>query len=312
MRRFWYMHPEIERGFSRGLKPRHICAQRSVEMRQWQNAAHSSRASSGRSWNGAPSKPQAVLLGIAAFCGLILGAGGGAEAALCMRGGAIAALPARAHQSEKGSGSVQSSLDFETYRTRIEPNFLKQRQGGMHCYDCHSVLVTRLRLEPLSPGNSSWTTEQSRRTFEVVSQLITPSDPLKSRLLLHPLAQEGDGDPSHTGGKFWASQSDPEWKMLADWIRHSGEAQPATQTASHSAATDALDFQFFRTKVEPIFLKQRLGTPAATGVTLSQVGRFIWRRCHPEARIGPTNNRSAISRAHCNRLFLWNRLPADS
>ena len=259
MRRFWYMHPEIERGFSRGLKPRHICAQRSVEMRQWQNAADSSRASSGRSWNGAPSKAKAVLLGIAAFCGLILGAGGGAEAALCMRGGAIAALPARAHQSEKGSGSVQSSLDFETYRTRIEPIFLKQRQGGMRCYDCHSVLATRLCLEPLSPGNSSWTTEQSRRNFEVVSQLITPSDPLKSRLLLHPLAQEAGSDPSHTGGKFRASQSDPEWKMLADWIRHSGEAQPATQTASPSTATDALDFRFFRTKVEPIFLKKRLG-----------------------------------------------------
>lgn len=259
MRRFWYMHPEIERGFSRGLKPRHICAQRSVEMRQWQNAADSSRASSGRSWNGAPSKAKAVPLGIAAFCGLILGAGGGAEAALCMRGGGIAALPARAHQSEKGSGSVQSSLDFETYRTRIEPIFLKQRQGGMRCYDCHSVLATRLCLEPLSPGNSSWTTEQSRRNFEVVSQLITPSDPLKSRLLLHPLAQEAGGDPSHTGGKCWASQSDPEWKMLADWIRHSGEAQPATQTASPSTSTDALDFRFFRTKVEPIFLKKRLG-----------------------------------------------------
>src|SRR5438876_5963702 len=259
MRRFWYMHPEIERGFSRGLKPRHNCAQRSVEMRQWQNAANSSRASSGRSWNGAPSKAQAVLLGIAAFCGLILGAGGGAEAALCMRGGAIAALPARAHQSEKGSGSVQSSLDFETYRTRIEPIFLKQRQGGMRCYDCHSVLATRLRLEPLSPGNSAWTTEQSRRNFEVISQLITPSDPLKSRLLLHPLAKEAGGDSSHTGGKFWASQSDPEWKILADWVRHSTEARPATQTVPPSNGTDTLNFQFFKTKFEPIFLQERQG-----------------------------------------------------
>src|SRR5438552_3920796 len=200
-----------------------------------------------------------VLLAIAAVCGLLVTVGGGAETPSAARQATIAASPAHAHQSGKSSGLVQSSLDFETYRTRIEPIFLKQRQGGVRCYDCHSVLATRLRLEPLSPGNSAWTTEQSRRNFEVISQLITPSDPLKSRLLLHPLAQEAGGDSSHTGGKFWASQSDPEWKILADWVRHSTETRPATHTASRSNATDALDFQFFRTKVEPIFLKERPG-----------------------------------------------------
>src|SRR3989475_4265297 len=200
-----------------------------------------------------------VLLAIAAVCGLLVTVGGGAETPSAARQATIAASPAHAHQSGKSSGLVQSSLDFETYRTRIEPIFLKQRQGGVRCYDCHSVLATRLRLEPLSPGNSAWTTEQARRSFEVISQLITPSDPLKSRLLLHPLAQEAGGDSSHTGGKFWASQSDPEWKILADWVRHSTETRPATHTASRSNATDALDFQFFRTKVEPIFLKERPG-----------------------------------------------------
>ena len=202
-------------------------------------------------------KAKPVLLAIAAVCGLLVTVGGGAETPSAARQATIAASPA--HQSGKSSGPAQSSLDFETYRTRIEPIFLKQRQGGVRCYDCHSVLATRLRLEPLSPGNSAWTTEQSRRNFEVISQLITPSDPLKSRLLLHPLAQEAGGDSSHTGGKFWASQSDPEWKILADWVRHSTETRPATHTASRSNATDALDFQFFRTKVEPIFLKERPG-----------------------------------------------------
>jgi len=204
-------------------------------------------------------KAKPVLLAIAAVCGLRVTVGGGAETPSAARQATIAASPAHAHQSGKSSGPAQSSLDFETYRTRIEPIFLKQRQGGVRCYDCHSVSATRLRLEPLSPGNSGWTTEQSRRNFEVISQLITPSDPLKSRLLLHPLAQEAGGDSSHTGGKFWASQSDPEWKILADWVRHSTETRPATQTASRSNAADALDFQFFRTKVEPIFLKERPG-----------------------------------------------------
>src|ERR1700674_3456215 len=127
---------------------------------------------------------------------------------------------ARAGQSASGAEHVQPSLDFEIYRIRIEPIFLKPRQGGVRCYDCHSMLATRLRLEPLSSGSSSWTEEQSRLNFEVVSQLVTPSEPLKSHLLLHPLAQEAGGDPLHTGGKFWASQDDPEWKILAEWVRH--------------------------------------------------------------------------------------------
>src|SRR6266550_8558820 len=129
-------------------------------------------------------KAKPVLLAIAAVCGLLVTVGGGAEMPSTARQATVAASPAHAHQSGKSSEPAQSSLDFEAYRTRIEPIFLKQRQGGVRCYDCHSVLATRLRLEPLSPGNSAWTTEQSRRNFEVISQLITPSDPLKSRLLL--------------------------------------------------------------------------------------------------------------------------------
>ncbi len=167
--------------------------------------------------------------------------------------------PARPDQSASGTGQVQPPVDLETYRIRIEPIFLKPRQGGVRCYDCHSMLATRLRLEPLSAGSSSWTEEQSRRNFEVVSQLVMPSEPLKSQLLLHPLAQEAGGDPLHTGGKFWASQDDPEWKMLAEWVRPGDQMPPAAQATSRPAATEALDFQFFKTSVEPIFLKERPG-----------------------------------------------------
>lgn len=162
-------------------------------------------------------------------------------------------------QGASGMGQAESSLDFESYRTRIEPIFLKKREGGVRCYDCHSMLATRLRLEPLSPGSSSWSEEQSRRNSEAVMQLIVPAEPLKSRLLLHPLAQEAGGDPMHTGGKFWASQDDPEWKMLADWVRACRGAPQAVPEASHAVGTETLDFQFFTTRVEPIFLKERSG-----------------------------------------------------
>jgi len=196
---------------------------------------------------------------VAALCALLSGAEVRAELPLAVWETTIAAVPVRAHQSGEGSAPANSSVDFQTYRTRIEPIFLKQRQDGVRCYDCHSKLPTRLRLEPLSPGSSSWTEEQSHRNFAVVSQLITPSQPLKSRLLLHPLSQEAGGDPTHTGGKFWTSQDDPEWKMLADWVGHSTEANASAQPPLHSAAAGALDYQFFKAKVQPIFLKERPG-----------------------------------------------------
>jgi hypothetical protein len=119
--------------------------------------------------------------------------------------------------------SAAGSLDFEFYRTRIEPIFLKPRRpdegSGNACYTCHTKVASRLRLQPLSPGATSWTEAQSRKNFEIVSHLVTPGEPLKSPLLLHPLAPEAGGDPTHTGGKFWASEANPEWQMLASWVR---------------------------------------------------------------------------------------------
>jgi YVTN family beta-propeller protein len=152
-----------------------------------------------------------------------------------------------------------AALDFETYRTQVEPIFLKQRENGVRCYDCHSMLNTRLRLEPLSAGHSSWTEEQSRRNFAVVLQLTTPGEPLKSRLLLHPLAPEAGGDLAHTGGKFWKTQRDPEWQMLAEWIRHSTAAPASQVTVSSSKTAAGLDFEFYKTTIQPIFLRERPG-----------------------------------------------------
>ena len=127
--------------------------------------------------------------------------------------------PAGATTSQVTSApAAGSSLDFQVYKTRIEPIFLKQREGGFRCYDCHSVVNTRLRLQLLSPGSASWTEEQSRLNFDAVSKLVTPGDPLKSRLLLHPLSPEAGGDQFHTGGKLWKSQNDPEWMTVAEWV----------------------------------------------------------------------------------------------
>jgi YVTN family beta-propeller protein len=75
------------------------------------------------------------------------------------------------------------------------------------------------RLEKLSPGSTFWTEEQSRVNFDVVSRLTTPGDPLLSRLLMHPLDPKAGGDEYHYGGRQFASQDDPDWQTLLDWVR---------------------------------------------------------------------------------------------
>jgi YVTN family beta-propeller protein len=158
-------------------------------------------------------------------------------------------------QNQQSNSSSSSSLDFKTYRVQIEPIFLKMRKGNIRCYDCHSVMNTRLKLQPLTVGDSTWSEEQSRQNFEVVSRLVTANEPVKSRLLLHPLAPEAGGDPTHTGGKFWASQNDPEWQMIAAWVGNTGSSATAPW---HDGGNQA-DFESFKANVEPIFLKERPG-----------------------------------------------------
>ncbi len=184
-------------------------------------------------------------------------------------------------QQPAASAQPHSPLNYEEYRTRIEPIFLKKRDGGIRCYDCHSTLTTRLRLQPFLPADSSWTEEQSRQNFEIVSQLVAPGDPLGSRLLLHPLAQEAGGDPAHGGGKFWKSQEDPEWQMLAAWVRHSSLDTTGMQPASPAA--DVLSFQTFASRVEPVFLKERPGHARCYGCHSEYNRNFHLEKLSPGA-----------------------------
>ena len=46
-----------------------------------------------------------------------------------------------------------------------------------------------------------------------------PGLPTRSRLLMHPLAYEGGVDYAHNGPRRWRSMDDPEWQMLAAWVR---------------------------------------------------------------------------------------------
>jgi len=123
--------------------------------------------------------------------------------------------------------SPAQSLDFEYYKTRVEPIFLKKRPGHARCVVCHAGSNNAFRLQPLPAWSSNWTEEQSRRNFEMASRLVTPGDPASSHLLLHPLAADAGGDHFHSGGRQFASQNDPDWRVLADWVRNTS-ARPST------------------------------------------------------------------------------------
>ena len=135
-----------------------------------------------------------------------------------------AAQSAEAPAAQAASAS-RPTLDYEFFRTRVEPIFLKKRSADhARCYVCHQTThhtgFGPFRLEQLSPGSSFWTEEQSRRNFQVVSKLVVPGAPLKSLILIHPLGREGGGDSeNHPGGTQFASKDDPDWQTIAEWVR---------------------------------------------------------------------------------------------
>ena len=136
----------------------------------------------------------------------------------------VGEVPKRCTTLVLPSGSTASSvaaqsLDFEFFKNRVEPIFLAKRSGHARCYVCHSESHTAFRLEKLSPGSTFWIEEQSRRNFQNASSLVVLGDPTSSRLLMHPLSPEAGGDPVHQGGRQFASQNDPDWLTLAEWVR---------------------------------------------------------------------------------------------
>jgi hypothetical protein len=112
---------------------------------------------------------------------------------------------------------AKPTLDYDFYKSRVEPIFLKKKMGHTRCVVCHSESNNFLKLEPLSPAKT-WTDEQSRRNFEAVSKLVNPGEPMVSRLLMHPLAPEGGGDVFHSGGRQFMSVDDPDWKTMAAFV----------------------------------------------------------------------------------------------
>lgn len=109
-----------------------------------------------------------------------------------------------------------AALDYDFFKQKVEPIFLKKRVGHARCVVCHSHGSPP--LQPLAAGATNWTEEQSRKNYDMWKMFVKPGDPAHSPMLRHPLAEAAGGDKFHAGGKHWKSQSDPEWQTMADWV----------------------------------------------------------------------------------------------
>ncbi len=120
--------------------------------------------------------------------------------------------------AQQPASASRTTLDFEYFKSQVQPVFLIKRAGYTRCVVCHTGSGEVGFLQPLSPGATTWNDEQSRKNFEAASRLVMPGQPMKSRLLTHPLEPKAGGDEFHNGGRQFTSQDDPQFQTLANWV----------------------------------------------------------------------------------------------
>jgi hypothetical protein len=121
-------------------------------------------------------------------------------------------------QANSQPASAPPMLDYNYFKTKVEPVFLTKREGHTRCVVCHTINNAPLHLVKLSPGATTWNEEQSRQNFQLVQKVVLAGDEENSRLVKHPLAEEAGGDPHHGGGQQFANKNDPDWQTIKAWV----------------------------------------------------------------------------------------------
>ena|SRR5215213_4553705 len=129
----------------------------------------------------------------------------------------LAASP-RAVPAPQTAAATKPALDYEYFKTQVQPVFIAKRTGYTRCVVCHAEAGAIGFLQPLPAGATSWNEEQSRKNFASVSRLVVPGQPMKSRLLTHPLEPTAGGDEFHNGGRQFKSTDDPQFQTIAAWV----------------------------------------------------------------------------------------------
>ncbi|WP_420447759.1 hypothetical protein [Candidatus Palauibacter sp.] len=109
-------------------------------------------------------------------------------------------------------------LDFDFFRDCVQRMYLDKRPGDVECIHCHET-GARGFARHIPEDRDFWNQEESRGNFAVTRRYVEPGEPMMSRLLTHPLAPTAGGDYFHGGPRRWDSTDDPEWQMLAAWVR---------------------------------------------------------------------------------------------
>ncbi len=125
--------------------------------------------------------------------------------------GRIATSPRRSRRSTSSSSAPACS--------RCSPTRAKATSAAATATPAASSALHR------SQNGNKWTDQEAKRAFEI-SRLILPGNPEQSRFLLKPLHPDGGGSYTHNGPRRWQSRNDPEWQMLAGWVR--GERKGST------------------------------------------------------------------------------------
>ena len=122
--------------------------------------------------------------------------------------------------------SQAATLDYDYFKTKVQPIFLTKRAGHARCVMCHAEANNMLKLQKLPEGQSTWGEEDTRKNFDTVSKIINAvDDPMTAKILIHPLAPEAGGDAYHSGGRQFANKNDPLWKTIAEFAK--GATLPA-------------------------------------------------------------------------------------
>ena len=120
-------------------------------------------------------------------------------------------------QAKSQPASSSAALDYEFFKTKVQPVFLAKRPGHARCVVCHTMNNAPLHLVQLSPGSTTWNEEQSRQNFQLVQKVVVPGYE-DSKLVIHPLAEQAGGDPHHGGGQQFESKNDPDWQTLKAFV----------------------------------------------------------------------------------------------
>jgi hypothetical protein len=118
---------------------------------------------------------------------------------------------------DKYVAAKEPAIDFTFFRSCVQPVFQNPREGHIRCSNCHNAGL--IGFAPVPADGKTWNDDEAKRAFAVITRLVVPGNPEQSRFLLKPLHPDGGGSYAHNGVRRWATRKDPEWQMLAGWVR---------------------------------------------------------------------------------------------